>query len=299
MDNLWSRLRSASAGLLVVAALASHARADEPEIDVRSAEYLDVVQTADGSIWKGLVIEQTPNVSYKIATADGSLHVIKAADVVKITKQRNKRYPGAAAAARPAPPAATSDPAATGEQDVELSGRADAPSWSLPATTTGSGLRLEAAGVLAIPVGDIGPYASTSFSPDVRAGYEVLFGNFGLEGGGSARFTYWRMDADEDTLWTMETMAYGRAALHISRVALHAGVGLGLDTNYIYSAQLDNSKTTVGFGMNLGASIDVAATPNLALEFGFDYHPGTDRVSDSSDASVSYFALRFGAGLRM
>jgi hypothetical protein len=35
------------------------------------------------------------------------------------------------------------------------------------------------------------------------------------------------------------------------------------------------------------------------LKFGFDYHPGTDRISDTSDASVSYCALLFGAGLRM
>ena len=44
----------------------------DDEVDVRSFEYLDVVETADGSIWKGVVVEQTPNVVYKIATADGS-----------------------------------------------------------------------------------------------------------------------------------------------------------------------------------------------------------------------------------
>jgi hypothetical protein len=68
-----------------------HTRAPtRPRSTHRFAEYLDVVQTRDGSVWKGLGIEQTPNVAYEIATADGSVHVIKAADVVKITKQRNK-----------------------------------------------------------------------------------------------------------------------------------------------------------------------------------------------------------------
>ncbi len=291
MDNKWSSgrgfLDAACAGLLLVAAWSSRVRADEPEIDVRSMEYVDVIQTADGSVWKGLVIEQTPNVAYKIATADGSVHVIKAADVVKMTKQRNKRYRMAAAGAPPA------------DRGPDVSGSAAPSGWSLPPPTTVSGLRLEGAGVLAIPVGDIGPYASTSFSPDIRAGYEVLFGNFGVEGGAMARFTYWRLQADADTLWTMETMAYGRVALHMSRVALHADVALGLDTDHVYSADLDESKTTLGFGMNLGAGIDVAATPNLAFKLGFDYHPGTDRISDTSDASVSYFALLFGAGLRM
>jgi hypothetical protein len=29
------------------------------------------------------------------------------------------------------------------------------------------------------------------------------------------------------------------------------------------------------------SSIDIAATPKLAFKFGFDYHPGTDRISDT------------------
>src|SRR5262245_21332527 len=101
------------AALLFVVASSSHARAAEADIDVRSAAYLDVVQTADGSVWKGIVIEQTPNVVYKIATADGSVHVIKAADVVKLTKQRNKHYHAARRAAPEAPETAAD---ATGDR---------------------------------------------------------------------------------------------------------------------------------------------------------------------------------------
>jgi hypothetical protein len=245
MVNQWSRPACA---LLVVVALCSHANADE--------------------------IEQTPNVAYKIATAD----------VVE---------PGYPVTAPAAPSAAASD------GSLDPSGSAEPSGPSLPPPTVVSGPRLEGAGVLAFPVGDIGPFASISFSPDLRIGYEALFGNFGIEGGGMARFTYWRLEDDGDTLWTMETMAYGRVALHVSRVAFHAGVALGLDTNYIYSSMLDKSKTTVGFGMNIQSGIDIAATPELAFKFGFDYHPGTDRISDTSDATVSYFALLLGVGLRM
>src|SRR5262245_52700914 len=82
-----SRLRLFAAALLALAP--ATALADDPQIDVAAADFLDVVETADGSVWKGIVIEQTPNVQYKIATADGSVHVIKAADVVRLTKQRN------------------------------------------------------------------------------------------------------------------------------------------------------------------------------------------------------------------
>ena len=53
----------------------------------------------DGSIWKGVIVEQTPGVQYKIATADGSLHVLKAGDVTKLSKQKNRDYRGTVATA--------------------------------------------------------------------------------------------------------------------------------------------------------------------------------------------------------
>ena len=237
------------------------------------------------------MIEQTPGVEYKIATADGSVHVIKASDVVKMTKQRNKDFRTAAAAPVVAP---------TGDRGQGVSRSAEPSGSSLPPPTVMSGFRLEPAAAIVFPAGDISKGTSTSFSPDIRAGYEALFGNFGLEGGGMARFTYWRASVDtKDAAWTLETMAYGRLALHVSRVAMHAGVALGLDTNYIYSSMLDMSKTTTGFGMNLQSGIDIAASPTLAFRLGFDYHPGTDKIIDGVDSSISYYALLVGAGLRL
>jgi hypothetical protein len=239
------------------------------------------------------VIEQTPNVEYKIATADGSVHIIKAANVVKLTKQRNNDYHVAAAA--PATPSA-----ATSDHGLDLSSSAEPSGSSLPSPTATSGLRLEGAGVLAIPIGDITKFSSTSFSAETRIGYEAVIGNFGVGGGITGRFTDWRLSGDDsDTFWTLETMAYGRVALHMSIVALHAGVALGVDTNYLYSAMLDKSKTTIGFGMNLQSGIDVAPIPALAFKLGFDYHPGTDRLSDVAPGSVSYFALLLGIGVRI
>ncbi len=47
----------------------------------------DVVYLKNGSIIKGIIVEQIPNVSYKIETADGSVFVYSADEVEKITKE--------------------------------------------------------------------------------------------------------------------------------------------------------------------------------------------------------------------
>src|SRR5262245_36445217 len=86
--------------------LSTRARADD--VDVNAFEYLDVVETADGSIWKGVLIEQTPGVQYKLATADGSQHVLKATDVTKVSRQKNANWRPHTAVAPQAPGAAPS-----------------------------------------------------------------------------------------------------------------------------------------------------------------------------------------------
>ena len=272
---------------LLLAALAHVAHADD--IDIRSVDYLDVVETSDGSVWKGVVIEQVPGQTYKLVTSDGSIHVIKAADVVKLTKQKN---PWRVAAA----PSADATPTSHGEGGLEAHVSPSGP--SLPAPYATSGMRVSADLAILFGTGDM-KNAPTSFAPDIRVGFESLFGNFGLEGGGLIRWTDWRMGVQtDDMMWTLETQVYGHASLHVSRAAPYLGLALGLDTNYIYSGQLDMSKTTPGFGMNLQAGLPVAITPGVALELAGDYHPGTDTIADGSPASVSYFALRVGAAGR-
>jgi hypothetical protein len=53
----------------------------------RKTEYVDVLYLKNGSIIKGLIIEQIPNTSVKIKTADGSIFVHVMDDVIKITKE--------------------------------------------------------------------------------------------------------------------------------------------------------------------------------------------------------------------
>jgi hypothetical protein len=278
---------------LLCAASVSRALADDGEVDVKSFEYVDVIETADGSIWKGVVVEQTPNVQYKIATADGSLHVIKAADVAKMSKQKNREYRGAATT--------TTTPVVPSERGVSGKFEPAPASPALPAPYATSGVRVDASEITVFPTGDIGK-TDTSFSPNIEAGYEQLFGNFGLGGGGLARFTYWRLPSGEDpqdAAWTLETHAYVRAALHVSRVAFYGGASAGLDTNMIHIGMANMSKTSTGFGMNLQAGAEIAAAPNFAVKAGFDYHPATDTVIDGLPASIEYYALGIGASLRL
>jgi hypothetical protein len=47
----------------------------------------DVVYLKDGTIIRGQIIEQVPNVSIKVQTKDGSVFVYKMEDVLKITKE--------------------------------------------------------------------------------------------------------------------------------------------------------------------------------------------------------------------
>jgi hypothetical protein len=270
---------------LCLTSIAAHA--EEPEVDVRSFEYVDVVETTDGSVWKGVIVEEAPGQQYKIATADGSLHVIKAADVVKLSKQKNRDWRG------------SSTPIDARGNGLEGHFTPVKAGPALPAPYAQTGVRLDPELAMIFPAGDAS-MMNTSVAPTVHGGYEVLLGNIGLEGGGLVRYTYWSIPGDtQNAAWTLETHAYGRAALHIGRVALKAGGSVGLDTNLVHIAQLSMSKTATGLGVNVESGLEVAATPALALGVGFDWHPGTDTIIDGAPQSISYFSLTAGASMRL
>lgn len=214
-----------------------------------------------------------------IATADGSLHVIKAADVVKLSKQKNREWHGVSAT--------TNVESHPNGLDARFTPFAD------------TGVRLDPELAMVFPQGDVS-MMNTSVAPTVHGGYEVLLGNVGLEGGGLVRYTYWSIPGDTgNAAWTLETHAYGRAALHIGRVALRAGGSVGIDTNLVHVSQLSMSKTATGLGVNVESGIEVAATKALALGVGFDWHPGTDTILDGAPQSISYFSLTAGASMRL
>jgi hypothetical protein len=279
------------ASLVLTPLLATRVHADNAEVDLKSFEYVDVVETTDGSIWKGVIVEQEPGVQYKIATADGSLHVLKAGDVTKLSKQRNRDYHAGSVALVDR---------GTGERGNGVDAHFEPHAGGgLPAPFAVTGVRMTPDVAMIFPTGDAG-VLNTSFAPTFHGGYELMLGNLGLEGGGMIRYTYWRIPGDtQNAAWTLETHAYARAALHISRVALHAGVSVGVDTNLLHNAALGMSTTATGFGMNIESGVEIAATPVLALGLGFGYHPATDTIADGAPQSMEYFALTAGATMRL
>lgn len=296
-------MRTSLLALTILTSLGAHrAHADTNDVDVSAFEYIDVVETSDGSVWKGVVIEQTPNVRYKIATADGSLHVIQAGDVVKMAKQKN---PGYHVAQVTAPN--TTNAVLTGGGGGGAGGDVKATYHphhdGLPAPYATSGLRLDPEFATVIPLGVMSDaMTGTSFGAGFRVGYEFLFGNFGLTAGEQTRITWWQLPGDpKDVAWTLETLAFARAAFHIGRVAPYATVAAGLDTNYIYAHAFDLANTSLGFGLDLGAGVSIAASPNIAIDLGADFHPGTDTLNDLSPMSASseYLAMHIGASIRM
>ena len=54
---------------------------------IAQTNYRDIVYLKNGSIIKGIVLEQIPNVSLKMETSDGNIFVFEMKDVEKITKE--------------------------------------------------------------------------------------------------------------------------------------------------------------------------------------------------------------------
>ncbi len=58
-----------------------------PMFALSQSRMQDVIYLKDGSIYKGLIIEEVPNVSYKIESRDGNVFAVQVADIEKITKE--------------------------------------------------------------------------------------------------------------------------------------------------------------------------------------------------------------------
>jgi hypothetical protein len=232
--------------------------------------------------------------------------VIHAANVVKISKQRNPRFRDRARSRkrgrdreRGAVASAVDLPAVDDTESVTT---------SAPAAPIRSGLRISPELAVVVPAGDlVGISGSplsyrTSFAPGVVIGYEHYRGNLGLSVGALARYTAWRLPvqiAELGSHSTLETHVYGRAALQLGRAMPYAGVAIGADTNHTKNHSNGITSTAVGLGVNVQAGVAIAASRAAVIDLGLDYHPGTDTIETGWDASVSYLALRFGATVRL
>ena len=54
-------------------------------------EFQDVIYLKNGSIIRGVIIEQIPGISLKLETRDGNVFVYKMEEIEKMTKERNSR----------------------------------------------------------------------------------------------------------------------------------------------------------------------------------------------------------------
>jgi hypothetical protein len=55
----------------------------------------DVIYLNNGSIYRGIIIEQVPNVSMKIQTLGGNVFAVQMSEVTKITKEKKEGYSSA------------------------------------------------------------------------------------------------------------------------------------------------------------------------------------------------------------
>lgn len=252
------------------------------EIDVDRSEFLDVVTTTDGSIWKGVLVEQTPNVSYKIVLAGGSLRVLRADEVVTIKKERNPKFRAAAPVA-----------AARAELPPEPH-----------AVRSPTGLVLGAGITLAIPAGELdnGDNGS-SVSPGVglRGGYRYRSDNLSAQLGGMAKLVYWNVPGSPDQafLYTVELFATVRAGLRGSTLEPFVELGLGPEvTSYDLSGLGEGGG--VAFAATITAGVSLIATRAIDVELQLTFHPPLSRVPyANNELKITYYGLQLAGALHL
>ena len=179
---------------IVLLALPVSARA--AELDPAAVQLWDVVHTADGSVLKGVIVEEVPGTSVRVVLVGGSSIVVPMANVVRFTKELNPGFahpPAASAAARAAEP-------------------------EIAAT---SGLRLGVMPGLAFHT-----EGESTFLLSARAGWELALGRWGITPGVVLDFTpgVGSYGSDGGGL-----AAAVRAAYRASTLSPFVGFGIGGD----------------------------------------------------------------------
>ncbi len=272
---------------LSLLALVANAHAEDvagvaAEIDVDHSEFLDVVATTDGSIWKGVLVEQTPGVNYKLVLSGGTLRVLRADEVVSIKKERNPRF-RAAAVHTPPPPVTV--PAA-------------GPTRSPTGLVLGAGL------TLAIPAGELNNGDNgSSVSPGVtlRGAYRYRSDNLSAQLGGLAKFIYWNVPGSPDRayLYTVEVFAFVRAGLRGSTFEPFVELALGPEvTGYDLSGLGQGGG--VAFAATLTAGIALIATPSIDVELQLTYHPPLSRIPyANNELKITYYGLQLAGSFHL
>jgi hypothetical protein len=231
MHRLAPSLKLAS---LLVAVLALPRSATAGDLDPAVVQVWDVVYTADGSVLKGVIVEEVPGVSVRIVIAGGTSIVVQMANVTRFTRELN--------------PAIASGPvAASGGGGV-----------ARPERVATGGLRVGITpGIAEHFEGDL-----ATFYISGRAGWELPFEQWGLIPGGTIDFLPNSGNYDADSFAIMGSV---RAAYRGASVSPYIGFGLGMDI-------VGGDDTSLAVSMGLG--VDLLVHKNVALTLEAKFHRG-------------------------
>ncbi len=225
-------LSKLAAVLTLLVATAGDVRAND--LDPNVVQLWDVIYMADGSVLKGVIVEEVPGTSLRIVIAGGSSLVVQTANVTKLGKELN---PGFTMAARPAD-------AAVGAS-------------SGPARKATSGVRLGLMpGFAQHPDADV-----STFFVTLRAGYEIGLDQWGL----TPALVVDVMPGTYDDWAGVAIMPSLRAAYRASTISPFVNFGLGVDT-----LRGDTSLGTfLGGGLELLVHRHVAITAEIRYHQGW------------------------------
>jgi hypothetical protein len=184
--------------LVVLALAAMPGAANASDIDPTAVQLWDVVHTSDGSVLKGVIVEEVPGATLKIVIVGGSTLVVQMSNVVKLGRELN---PAFAAGIAPGVPAGHS---------------------GVPVPAAESGLRI---GILP-GVAVHSDLDSTTFLLNARIGWELGLEQWGLTPGFAALYAADTGSYGNDSFGGTGFM---RAAYRASKVSPFVGFGLGVD----------------------------------------------------------------------
>lgn len=233
---------------VAAAVLALPVTAHASEIDPAVIQLWDVVHVADGSVLKGVIVEEVPGTSLRVVLLGGSSIVVPMANVVRLARELNPGF------ARPQVMQAADAPAAPRS----------------PAIIAASGLRI---GVMPGLAYHTDADADPTFVLTSRVGWEIGLGQWGLTPG-----------VVIDVL--PEVGIYGgagvavqggaRAAYRASTVSPFVGFGIGGDFA---------TDTTLAIAMSGG--VDLVLHRRFALSAEAKFHRGFGGTYDYSLSYVS------------
>lgn len=249
---------------------------------VAQAAVLDIVETSDGSRWQGVLVEQVPGQFYRLALLGGSVKVLQFDEVVRVSR---------------APKIASTNTSAASSTSSSAG-----PMFATPPLGS-SGARLSVTTGIALPNGDVDDGLDESLHLILRAGYERYFGNLALYYGARLGYINWANDGEDLWFHTFMPQAELRGGIAVGVVTPYVGLSAGPEIHHVSATGFDGgeeSETNVGFGMDFNFGADLAISKNAYLGLAFDWHPGTTKIVDVSEApNVSFFGINAFLGLML